>query len=373
MTESTGPLLRTPLFDCHQALGAKIVPFAGFEMPVQYRGLIEEHRAVRSAAGLFDVSHMGEFWIRGRDAGAFLDYLTPSSISALPDWKAQYTALTTPAGTFVDDVLAYRLGAEEFLLVVNASNLDKDWNWINSHKSGFTVELQNSSDSTALLAFQGPESIDLVARMAEGFDAKAIKYYNLTRGRVAGRPVIAARTGYTGELGWELFLAPQDAVHVWNAILDAGRELGVQPAGLGARDTLRLEAAMPLYGNDIDEAHTVLEAGLEWVIDWEKKSFIGRDALLAQKEKGLKRVRVGFELKDKGIARHGNPVLIGGEVAGEVTSGTFAPFLEKAIGMAYLPKPHDAVGTAFEVDVRGRRLPAEVVPLPFYKRPRRRA
>ncbi|HNX18875.1 MAG TPA: glycine cleavage system aminomethyltransferase GcvT [Acidobacteriota bacterium] len=367
-----GSLLRTPLYERHAKLGAKLVPFAGWEMPVQYTGVIEEHKAVRSAAGLFDVSHMGEFEVRGPGAGAFLDHVTPSRISALDDMRAQYTALTTPQGTFVDDFIAYRVSAERILLVVNASNLAKDWAWFNEQAKGFDVELVNLSDETALLAFQGPKALKIVAGLAEGFDALAVKYYHLAVGKVAGCDVLAARTGYTGELGYELFVKNEDAGRLWDALLDAGKEFGAMPAGLGARDTLRLEAAMPLYGNDIDDQHTVLEAGLEWVVDWTKPEFLGRAPLAAQKEAGLKRVRCGFEIKGKGIARHGADVLVGGEVVGPVTSGTFAPWVEKAIGMTYLPPAAAQPGTPFEIDVRGRRLPAEVVPLPFYTRPKKK-
>ncbi len=367
------PPSRTPLFSRHQALGGKIVPFAGFEMPVQYTGVIEEHRAVRTAAGLFDVSHMGEFEIRGRDAAAFLDHITPSRISALDEMRAAYSGLMTPDGAFVDDILVYRLAADRFLMVVNAANTAKDWEWVVSSKGRYDVTLENQSAATALIACQGPLSLELVAGLAEGFEALGLKYYHATRGKVAGRPTLAARTGYTGEVGYELFLTPEDAGPVWDALMEAGARRGLRAAGLGARDTLRLEAAMPLYGNDIDETTSVLEAGLEWIIDWTKESFVGRAPLLVQKERGPARRRVGFELREKGIARHGAPILLGGASCGAVTSGTWSPTLEKAIGMAYLPSDRCATGTEFEIDVRGRRLPAVVVNLPFYRRPKRGA
>ncbi len=373
MTDPASAPQRTPLFGRHQAHGAKIVPFAGFEMPLQYTGVIEEHRAVRTAVGLFDVSHMGEFDVRGPGAAAYLDQLTPTRISALPPGKAHYTGLLTPAGTFVDDILVYRLAAEHFIVVVNAANVAKDWAWFVEHRPASGVTLRDMSAEYALIAVQGPKALPLVARLASGFDALAVKYYHLTEGQVAGRPVIAARTGYTGELGYELFTSLDDAGPVWDALLDAGAADGARPAGLAARDTLRLEAAMPLYGNDIDETTTVLEAGLEWVVDFTKDDFHGRAALLAQKEKGVPRLRVGFELREKGIARHGNGVLLDGAPVGEVTSGTWAPHLERAIGMTYLPAARALPGTPFEVDVRGRRLPAEVVPLPFYKRAKKSA
>lgn len=373
MTDSSPAPQRTPLYGRHHALGAKIVPFAGFEMPLQYRGVIEEHRAVRTAAGVFDVSHMGEFDVRGPGAAAYLDRLTPTRISALPPGKAHYTGLLTPAGTFVDDILVYRRADEHFLVVVNAANLAKDWAWFEAEKPASGVVLRNASDETALLAVQGPKALDLVARLAEGFDPLAVKYYHLTDGIVAGRKVVAARTGYTGEVGFELFVDNGDAGPLWDALLESGAADGVLPAGLAARDTLRLEAAMPLYGNDIDDTTTVLEAGLEWVVDFTKDDFNGRAALLQQKERGVPRLRVGFELREKGIARHGNPVLLDGNAVGTVTSGTWAPFLERAIGMAYLPTERALPGTPLEIDVRGRRLPAEVVPLPFYKRPKKKA
>lgn len=367
------PPSRTPLFTRHQALGGKLVPFAGFEMPVQYSGVIDEHRAVRTAAGLFDVSHMGEFEFRGRGAGDLLDYITPSRISALDIMRAAYSCLTTPEGGFVDDILVYRLAPERFLMVVNAANVAKDWAWVNASKGRFDVALEDQSSATALIACQGPLSLQIVAGLAEGFDALGLKYYHAAPGRIAGRPTLAARTGYTGEVGFELFLAPGDAGPVWDALLESGASRGLRPAGLGARDTLRLEAAMPLYGNDIDETTSVLEADLEWIVDWSKDSFVGRAPLAAQKERGLARRRVGFELKDKGIARHGAAVLLGGAPSGLVTSGTWSPTLEKAIGMTYLPTDRSAVGTEFEIDVRGRRLPATVVNLPFYRRPKRGA
>lgn len=360
---------RTPLFDRHVALGAKIVPFAGFEMPVQYSGVLDEHRAVRTAAGIFDVSHMGEFDIRGPDAARFLDALVPTRIASLPEGKAAYTGLLTERGTFVDDILVYRLAAEHFQVVVNASNIAKDWAHVVANRGSFDVALENVSDTTALVAIQGPRSLEIVAGLAAGFDARLVKYYNLARGTVAGRPVIAARTGYTGEVGYELFASNDDIGAIWDALVAAG----AVPAGLGARDTLRLEAAMPLYGNDIDDTTTVLEAGLDWIVDWAKDSFNGREALVTQRERGLSRVRAGFEVRGKGIARHGNVVVVDGVPVGEVCSGTWAPFLEKAIGMAYLPPSRSAAGTRFDIDVRGRTLPAEVVPLPFYKRPKRSA
>lgn len=366
-------LKRTPLHERHQSLGAKMVPFAGFSMPVQYPGgIIEEHRAVRSSVGVFDVSHMGEVHVIGPGAGAYLDAVTPSRISALEPGRATYSGLTTEQGTFVDDVLIYRLSDEEFLVVVNAANHDKDVAWMQDHVGGHHARLDDRSDRTALIAVQGPKAKATFAKLAEGIDAMSVKYYRIVEATLAGRTVLASRTGYTGELGWEIFAPAEDAGAVWDALLEAGEEFSIQPAGLGARDTLRLEAALPLYGNDIDETTTVLEAGLEFMVDWDKDSFVGLDTLRAQRETGPQRRRVGFELEGKGIARHGHDVLIGGEVQGKVTSGAYAPWLEKAIGMAYVPADRTETGTELEIDVRGRRLPAVVTPMPFYKRPKKK-
>ena len=367
------PLRKTPLHERHVALGARMVPFAGFEMPVQYTGVIEEHRAVRTAAGLFDVSHMGEFRLRGRDAVRFADFLVPTSIAKLEPGRVAYSGLLTERGTFVDDVLVYRIAENEVLFVVNAANLEKDRDWFLAHKDGFDVEFVDESDGTALIALQGPRSKEILAGLAEGFDAKAQKYYRWATGKVAGRPAMASRTGYTGEIGFEIFLAPGDAAAVWDALLEAGKGLGILPAGLGARDTLRLEAAMPLYGNDIDDTTTPLEADLEFIVHWDKESFLGKEALVAQREAGVPRRRVGFEVQGRGIARHGHPVWLDGERVSEVTSGTMAPFLGKAIGMTYLPAQRAEPGVEIEIEVRGRRLPAVTVPLPFYRRPKKKA
>jgi aminomethyltransferase len=368
-----GDLKQTPLHDRHAQLGAKLVPFAGFSMPVQYpAGIIEEHRAVRRGAGMFDVSHMGEVHVTGPGAATYLDAITPSRLSGLEAGRVMYSGLTTERGTFVDDVLIYRLAEDHFLVVVNAANHDKDVAWMRDHLAGHDAQLDDRSDDTALIAVQGPKARATFAKLAEGFDAMSVKYYRVIEGRVAGRTVLASRTGYTGELGWEIFVPATDAGAVWDALLEAGEEHGITPAGLGARDTLRLEAALPLYGNDIDESTTVLEAGLEFMIDWEKDRFLGREALRAQREQGLSRKRAGFELQGKGIARHGHTVLVDGEARGEVTSGAYAPWLDKAIGMAYLPVDRTEPGTGIEIDVRGRRLPAAVTPMPFYKRPKKK-
>lgn len=368
------PPKKTSLYSQHKALGAKIIPFAGYEMPVRYSGDIEEHLAVRRKAGLFDVTHMGEFEIQGPQADAFIDWVSPSRLSALPYSplpKIAYSGLTTERGTFVDDILAYHLGPDHYMLVVNASNKDKDFAWLQYQRlaRGFDVDLIDKSDETSLIAFQGPLARGITARLATEGNPMEIPYYHLGTGKISGRSARFSRTGYTGEMGFEIFLSNQDAPAVWEAILHAGKDEGVVPAGLGARDTLRLEAALPLYGNDIDDTINVLEAGLDFIIDWSKESFLGREALLAEKEGGPKRRRVGFVIEGKGIARHGAVVQISGKPAGFVASGSYSPVLEKGIGMAYVPA-NTAVGSHFEIDVRGRLLAATVVDLPFYRRPK---
>ncbi len=347
-----------------------MVSFAGWDMPVEYSGLSDEHMAVRTRAGLFDVTHMGQVELAGKDALAAVQRMTSNDASKLSLGQAQYSALTTPSGTFVDDLLVYRFAHDHFLYVINASNVDKDFAWITEQVKGFAdVSAVNTSSRYALLALQGPRARDVLQPLTD-VDLSTIKYYWFTHGEVAGVRVTISRTGYTGETGYELFTPPASAVKLWEAILRAGEGAGVIPAGLGARDTLRLEAAMRLYGNDIDDTTSVLEADLEWIVGWQKGEFNGRAALASQKTAGLSRRIVGFEMVDRAIARHGYDVLVDGKRVGTVTSGTQTPFLKKAIGMAYLPIDRTAVGTEFEVDVRGRRQRARVVPLPFYKRPK---
>ena len=347
-----------------------MVEFGGWDMPVEYSGVSDEHMAVRSRAGLFDVSHMGEIEIAGRDALAAVQQITSNDASRLSLHQAQYSALTTPDGTFVDDVLTYKLGDEHFMLVVNGSNIIKDFTWITSQIAGFgDVVAVNTSSRYALLAIQGPAARDILQTLT-GVNLAEIKYYWFTTGEVASVAGTISRTGYTGEDGFEVFVPPAQAERVWDAMLAAGRAAGLIPAGLAARDTLRLEAAMRLYGNDMDETATVLEADLGWIVGWKKESFTGADVLRRQKAEGTARKLIGFEVLDRGIARHGHEVIAGGEKVGVVTSGTQTPFLKKAIGMAYLPSDRTAAGTEFEIDVRGRRLRAQVVPMPFYKRPR---
>jgi aminomethyltransferase len=364
-------LKRTPLNDAHRRLGGRMVEFGGWDMPVQYpAGTVNEHVRTRTHAGLFDVSHMGEVDVRGPDAIAFVNRLTSNDVSKLVDGQAHYTALTTPQGTVIDDLLVYRLAADHLLLVVNAGTTGKDWEWIKSHHAGENVELRNASAEYCQLALQGPDAIAILQQLTETNLAE-IKYYHFTRGKVDGIDAIISRTGYTGEDGFEVYAAPEKADQLWNKILDAGNygtDEGVMPCGLAARNTLRLEAGMALYGHEIDEQTTLLEANLGWITKLDKGDFIGRDALAKQKEEGIKRKLIGFEVTDRGIARDQQEILVNGERVGRATSGSPAPFLKKNIGMGYVPKELSAVGTAIEIDVRGRMVGAQIVPLPFYKR-----
>jgi aminomethyltransferase len=345
-----------------------MVDFGGWDMPVEYSGIVDEHMAVRTRAGLFDVSHMGEVEIAGADALAAVQRISSNDASRLAVGQAQYSALTTPQGTFVDDLLVYRLAPEHFLLVVNAGNIDKDYRWIAEQikPAGDAVAVNNSA-RYALLAVQGPAAREIVQPLT-GVDLAGLKYYWFATGEVAGVRTTISRTGYTGEDGFEIFAPPQAAERLWDALLGAGRVAGMIPCGLGARDTLRLEAAMRLYGNDIDETTSVLEADLGWIVGWKKPDFIGGDTLRRQKAEGVPRKLVGFEVEERGIARHGHEVFIDGTKAGHVTSGTQTPFVKKAIGMAYVPSDRTEVGGTMEIDIRGRRVRARVVPLPFYKR-----
>jgi aminomethyltransferase len=363
---------RTPLYECHREAGARMVDFAGWEMPVQYAGVIDEHRAVRTAAGLFDVSHMGEVRVRGAGAEAFLQRLTPNDVARLVPGRAHYSGLLNERGTYLDDILVYRLAADDFLVVVNASNAARDAAWIADAAQGRSdVEVTDRSDDYALLALQGPAALGILAPLAmlpddPTGDIAKLKYYGFAEGTVDGVPALISRTGYTGEDGFELYVAPADAAAVWRRLL-AG---GALPAGLGARDTLRLEAAMALYGHEIDETTTPFEAGLDWVVKLDKGEFLGRDALAARKAAGLDRKLVGFEIEGRGIARQGHTVVSDGKKVGEVTSGTWSPTFEKALGLAYVPPALAAAGTPLTLDVRGKTLAAKVVDTPFYRRAR---
>ena len=371
MTEAAGaPLKKTALHATHTALGARMVPFAGWDMPVEYSGITAEHLAVRTAAGLFDVSHMGQIEIAGKDALAAVQHISSNDASRLQVNQAHYSGLTTPDGTFVDDLLVYRFAPSHFLLVVNASNIEKDYQWIAAHaKEAGDAAIVNSSDRYALIAVQGPRARQILQSLT-GIDLSAIKYYWFANGEIAGVRGTVSRTGYTGEDGFEVFCPPAQAPRVWDALMNAGQGDGLIPCGLGARDTLRLEASMRLYGNDIDDTTTVLDADLNWIVGWKKGDFIGRRALEEQKAAGVRRKIVGFAMIDRAIARHGHVVMRGDEAVGQVTSGTQTPFLKKAIGMAYVPTEMSALGTEFEIDIRGRRARAIVVEMPFYKRPK---
>jgi aminomethyltransferase len=338
-------------------------------MPVEYSGITDEHLAVRTRAGLFDVSHMGQIEVAGRDGLAGIQRITSNDASKLAIGQAQYAALTTERGAFVDDLLVYRLADEHFMLVVNASNIEKDFAWIQHGVAvAGDVVAVNTSARYALIAVQGPAAREVLQPLT-GADL-GMKYYWFATGEVAGVRATISRTGYTGEDGYEVFVAPAYAARVWDALLDAGRAVDLRPAGLGARDTLRLEAAMRLYGNDIDDTTSVLEAGLEWIVSWTKGDFVGREALAAQRAAGVPRRLVGFEMSDRAIARHGYPVVVGDQPVGVVTSGTQTPFLKKAIGMAYVPASV-APDAEIAIDIRNRRVPARLVPLPFYKRSRK--
>jgi aminomethyltransferase len=358
-------LKRTPLYDLHRELGAKLIDFGGWEMPVQYSGILEEHRAVRERAGIFDVSHMGELQFRGAGALEALQALTPNDVSRLQDGRCHYSAFLTERGTFVDDLLVYRRGADDFLVVVNASNTDKDFAWART-RADRNAGVENVSDDDALLAVQGPLAAGLVERAA-GEDPRDLPYYGFREMKPFGVPALVSRTGYTGEDGFELYLAPGEAPKVMRRLLDLGRDEGVLPCGLGARDTLRLEAKMALYGNDIDDTVTPWEADLGWIVKMGKGEFLGRDALQRQKAEGISRKLAGFEMVDRGIARHGYPARAP-HGSGVVTSGTHSPTLGKSIGLAMLPAADTPVGTEFEAEIRGRAARARVAPTPFYKR-----
>ena len=373
MTAPTdAPLKKTALHASHIALGARMVPFGGWDMPVQYSGLTEEHLAVRTGAGLFDVSHMGEIEIAGTGALEAVQHITSNDAAKLQVGQIQYSALTTPDGTFVDDLLVYRFGPSHFLLVVNAGNIEKDYAWIAARAKDAVPDIAtvNSSDRYALIAIQGPKA-QAILQTLTAIALPAIKYYWFAHGEIAGVRGTVSRTGYTGEDGFEIMVPPAMAARVWDALLQAGKAAGILPCGLGARDTLRLESAMRLYGNDIDDTSTVVEADLGWIVGWNKPAFLGRDVLHAQKAHGVKKVIVGFEMTtERAIGRHGHHVFHDGHQVGIVTSGTQTPFLKKALGMAYVSPAIATPGTEVEIDIRGKRANAVIVPLPFYKRPK---
>ncbi|MGH7458358.1 MAG: glycine cleavage system aminomethyltransferase GcvT [Longimicrobiaceae bacterium] len=357
---------RTPLYQEHQRLGAKSVPFAGWEMPVQYpTGITSEHRAVRERAGLFDVSHMGEVEVRGPGREQLVQYLTSNDVSRLEEGQAQYSTLLLASGGVIDDLIVYRFD-DRLMLVVNAANREKDLAWLQEHAAGFDAEVRDTSDQTALLALQGPGAAAMLAPLCSA-ELGGIGYYRFAEGEVAGCRAVISRTGYTGEDGFELYLAWDDAPRVWRELLAAGEGGGPLPAGLGARDTLRLEMGYALYGNDLSEERTPLEAALGWIVKLDKGEFIGRGALLRQKEQGIKARLTGFELEGRGFPRPGYRVLQRGEQVARVTSGTLGPSLGKGVGLAYLPVEHARPGTRVEVEIRGVRVAALVRRPPFYQ------
>ena len=367
MTQSDAATLKhTPLHGEHVRLGARMVPFAGYEMPVQYpSGIVAEHRAVRESVGLFDVSHMGELEIRGPDALAWVQYVVTNDVSKVDVGQAQYSALCSEQGGVLDDLIVYRFD-DRYMIVVNASNLEKDREWIRSFADRFDAELLDRSEDTALIAVQGPKASDVLARLTTT-DLDGIGYYRFAEGEVAGRPAVISRTGYTGEDGFELYLANADAAHVWRSLLEAGEPEGIQPAGLGARDSLRLEVGYALYGNDLDEQHNAIESGLGWVVKPDKGDFSGRDALVEAKQAGVARKLVGFQLNERGFPRQGYEIRHEGRTVGNVTSGAHGHSLDRGIGMGYVDSAVAKPGTSVEIMVRGRPLGAEIVRPPFYK------
>ncbi len=351
----------------HRRLGAKMIEFCGWDMPVEYKGIIDEHLACRHAAGLFDVSHMGEIHIAGREALAFVQHISPNDAARLSPGMVQYTGLLTDRGTYVDDMLVYCVHPEFYLLVVNAANTDKDFAYVQSVKGGFAVSLDNASDRYSQLALQGRQAIPILQPLT-GLPLPGMKSFTFLFGKVAGKECLVSRTGYTGEDGFEIYTLDPDPGPIWDALIEKGTPLGLQPVGLGARDTLRLEAKLPLYGNDIDDTTTPLEADFKWIVKFQKGDFLGRDILVKQNETGLRRKLVGFELVGRGVARPHYPVFLDGAAAGHVASGTFSPLLRKSIGLVYLPIEKTAVGTEFEIGIRDQRVKARVIPTPFYKR-----
>jgi aminomethyltransferase len=371
MTDTLEPTLHlTPLNDRHVALGARMIDFAGWLMPVQYAGILDEHRAVRERAGLFDLSHMGELFLEGPEAGAALAFALVTNPPALADGRAHYSMIVAPDGGIIDDLIVYRLAADRFLVVANASNAQTVSDALAERITGFKAVLDDRSLATALVAIQGPRSVDIVRPLTD-VDLDALRYYAIAEGTVAGITALVARTGYTGEDGFEVFVDTDRAVELWDALMAAGSEAGLAPIGLGARDTLRLEAGMPLYGNELDRTTNPYEANLGRVVKLDKPGdFIGRAALEKVARDGVARRLVGLVMRGRGIARHGYPVLADARPTGIVTSGTHSPSLGEAIAMAYVATADADPGRMVDVEIRGQRVPAEVVALPFYQRPR---
>jgi len=360
----------TPFTEKHIALGAKMHEFAGYNMPIEYpTGIIQEHMTVVNGVGVFDVSHMGEFWVKGPNALAFLQQVTSNNVAALTLGQAQYTCFPNEQGGIVDDLIVYYYEPEKYLLVVNAANIDKDWNWCVSHNEA-GAELQNSSDNTAQLAVQGPKALATLQKLTS-IDLSAIPYYHFTHGEFAGvKDIIISNTGYTGAGGFEIYFYPQDAEQIWNAVFEAGKEFGIAPIGLGARDTLRLEMGFCLYGNDLNDTTSPIEAGLGWITKFvDGKNFTNRAELERQKQEGVSRKLVGFEMIDRGIPREHYKLLnTDGEEIGEVTSGTMSPTRKIGIGLGYVKTAYSKAGTDILIDMRGRKLKAVVARPPFRKK-----
>ena len=364
--EITTDLKSTALTSIHIALGGKMVPFAGYNMPVQYAGLMEEHLCVRNNVGVFDVSHMGEFIVKGPGALDLVQRITSNDASKLFDGKVQYSCFPNATGGIVDDLLVYRINENEYMLVVNASNIEKDWNWVMQHNTG-KVTVENHSDKMALLAIQGPHAAKALQSLTP-VPLEEMEYYTFMMGSFAGHDnIIISATGYTGAGGFEIYMPNEAAIDIWNKIFESGKDLGIQPIGLGARDTLRLEMGFCLYGNDIDDTTSPLEAGLGWITKF-TKSFTNSEALKQQKETGVTKKLVGFEMIDRGIPRHDYEIVDGNSsVIGKVTSGTQSPSLQKAIGMGYVPVAYSKPGSEIFISIRGKALKAVVTALPFYK------
>ena len=365
---TTAQLRKTALNAAHRRLGAKMVNFGGWDMPVEYSGILSEHLATRTAAGLFDVSHMGEIEVRGERALDLVQHVTCNDAARLTVGQAHYSGLMTEQGTFVDDLLVHKISAGHYFLCVNAGNQDQDFEHIRAHNRA-GAQIENSGERYSQLAIQGPKALGILQRFTN-VPLEPIKYYHFTFGAVDGVDCLIARTGYTGEDGFEIYFAPEHSEKLWSNLLEAGASQGLIPCGLGARNTLRLEASMCLYGHEIDDTTTPWEAGLGWICKPEKGEFLGRDILVRRKAEGLERTLVGFEMQDRLIARDGCLISINGRRAGRVTSGSPAPFLKKNIGMAYVPPASKAPGTEIAVEIRGNQAPARIVPMPFYKRPK---
>jgi len=364
--EPPSVLKSTPLNAIHRRLGAKIIDFGGWEMPVQYSGLIEEHRAVRERVGLFDVSHMGEIEVRGPDALALVNSVTTNDAARLIDGQAQYSALLYPHGGFVDDILVHRIAGNHFFLCVNAANQDDDYQHVSANNR-FDAQVESAGGRYAQLAIQGPRALEALQKLT-GVDLAEIRYYHFVDGVLSGVPARIARTGYTGEDGFEIYFSPAEAERLWDEIMTSGASLGIKPCGLGARNTLRLEAGLALYGHEIDANVTPWEAGLDWIVKLGKGDFVGRDALVKQTENGIPRKLIGFEMTGRGIGRDGHEVYVDGVLAGRVTSGGPSPTLNKNIGFCYLPQALAQTGRGIHIMVRGVLVPAITVPTPFYSR-----